>query len=196
VEALFGFLRDGPYGRSAARFIERRGPLKARGVELLYHVQLPEPEDTSPGARVPSRQLARFLERTLVHVAVVEGPSGPAVDPKVLPALEADGKSLKGDEVARAFPGFAAFVDAGVPVAHKAAEAEMAKLQARARKAVEAERDGALARMKLSLTHQGLETKAVEAQLDAEHAHYERLLTALEGAKVVLDSACGFVINR
>jgi ATP-dependent helicase HepA len=196
VEALFGFLRDGPYGRSAARFIERRGPLKARGVELLYHVQLPEPEDTSPGARVPSRQLARFLERTLVHVAVVEGPSGPVADPKVLSALEADGKSLKGDEVARAFPGFAAFVDEGVPVALKAAEAELGKLQARARKAVEAERDAALARMKLSLTHQGLDEEAVREQLDVEHAHYGRLLTALQGAKVVLDSACGFVINR
>ncbi|WNG14046.1 helicase-related protein [Cystobacter fuscus] len=196
VESLFGFLRDGPYGRSAARFIEKRGPLKARGVELLYHVQLPEPEDTSPGARVPSRQLARFLERTLVHVAVVEGPSGPKADTGVLSALEAEGKSLKGDEVARAFPGFAAFVDAGVPVALKAAEAELGKLQARARKAVEAERDAALARMKLSLTHQGLEEKSVRAQLDAEHEHYERLLQALAGAQVVLDSACGFVINR
>jgi len=196
VESLFGFLRDGPYGRSAARFIEKRGPLKARGVELLYHVQLPEPEDTSPGARVPSRQLARFLERTLVHVAVVEGPSGPKADTGVLSALEAEGKSLKGDEVARAFPGFAAFVDAGVPVALKAAEADLGKLQARARKAVEAERDAALARMKLSLSHQGLEEQAVRAQLDAEHEHYERLLQALAGAKVVLDSACGFVINR
>ena len=196
VESLFGFLRDGPYGRSAARFIERRGPLKARGVELLYHVQLPEPEDTSPGARVPSRQLARFLERTLVHVAVVDGPAGPKVEPKVLAALETEGKSLKGDEVARAFPGFAAFVDAGVPVALQSAEADLRQLQVRARQAVEAEREGALARMRLSLAHQGLGEAAVRAQLDAEHAHYERLLTALAGARLVLDSACGFVINR
>lgn len=196
VEALFGFLRDGPYGRSGARFIEKRGPMKAKGVELLYHVQMPEPEDTSPGARVPSRQLARFLERTLVHVAVVEGPTGPKADTAVLPALEAEGKSLKGDEWLRIFPGFGAFVEQGVPVAQKAAEAELAKLQAKARKAIEAERDGALERMRLSLTHQGLEETAVEAQLAAERTHYERLLTALAGAKVVLDSACGFVINR
>ncbi|MGZ3460170.1 MAG: hypothetical protein ACXU86_16910, partial [Archangium sp.] len=74
--------------------------------------------------------------------------------------------------------------------------AELTKLQARARKAIEAERDAALERMRLSLTHQGLEEKAVEAQLAAERTHYERLLTALAGAKVVLDSACGFVINR
>ncbi len=196
VEALFGFLRDGPYGRSGFRFIEKRGPLKARGLELLYHVQLPEPEDTSPGARVPSRQLARFLERTLVRVAVAEGPSGPKADGALLGALEAEGKALKGDEVSRAFPGFGPFVDAAVPVGQKAAEAELAKLAARARKGIEAERDAALERLRLSLSHQGLPAEAVEEQLGAERAHYERLLTALAGAKVTLDAACGFVINR
>ncbi len=196
VEALFGFLRDGPYGRSGMRYIEKRGTLKARGLELLYHVQLPEPEDTSPGARVPSRQLARFLERTLVHVAVAEGAGGPKVDASLLPALEPEGRGLKGGEVSRAFPGFGAFVDAAVPVGLKAAEAELGRLATKARKAIEAERDLTLERMRLSLAHQGLAAKAVEAQLDAERMHYERLLTALAGAKVVLDSACGFIINR
>jgi ATP-dependent helicase HepA len=196
VEALFGFLRDGPYGRSGFRFIEKRGPLKARGLELLYHVQLPEPEDTSPGARVPSRQLARFLERTLIPVAVAEGQGGPKADASLLPVLEADGRALKGDEVSRAFPGIRAFVDAAVPVGQKAAEAELGKLAVKARKAIESERDSTLERMRLSLGHQGLAAEAVEAQLDAERTHYERLLKALAGAKVVLDSACGFVINR
>ncbi|NVJ20920.1 DEAD/DEAH box helicase family protein [Myxococcus sp. AM011] len=197
VEALFGFLRDGPYGRSAFRFIEKRGPLKARGLELLYHVQLPEPEDTSLGARVPSRQLARFLERTLLHVAVVEGGAGgPKADDSLLPALEADGKSLKGDEVGRAFPGFDAFVDAGVPVGQRAAEVALKKLTTSAREAIEAERDAALERLRLSLDHQGLSDEALADQLGAEHAHYVRLLQALDGAKVTLDSACGFVINR
>ena len=196
VEALFGFLRDGPYGRSGFRFIEKRGTLKAKGLELLFHVQLPEPEDTSPGARVPSRQLARFLERTLLHVAVAEGPNGPRADPSLLSSLEVDGRALKGDEVQRAMPGIGAFVDAAVPVARKAAEAELGKLAAKAKKAIEAERDAALGRMRLSLGHQGLSAEAMEAQLDAERTHYERLLQALAGAKVTLDSACGFVINR
>ena len=31
VEALFGFLRDGPYGRNGCRAIEQRGPAKRRG---------------------------------------------------------------------------------------------------------------------------------------------------------------------
>ncbi|HZI09364.1 MAG TPA: helicase-related protein [Myxococcus sp.] len=196
VEALFGFLRDGPYGRSTFRFIERRGPLKARGLELLYHVQLPEPEDTSPGARVPSRQLARFLERTLLHVAVTQGATAPKADATVLSALETEGKALKGDEVTRAFPGFGDFVDAAVPVGQAAAEAELAKLAGRARLGIEAERDAAVERLRLSLAHQGLDAPAVQAQLDAERSHYARLLDALSSAKVVLDSACGFIINR
>ncbi|MBJ6760132.1 DEAD/DEAH box helicase family protein [Myxococcaceae bacterium JPH2] len=196
VEALFGFLRDGPYGRSAFRAIEKRGPQKARGLEFLFHVQLPEPEDTSPGARVPSRQLARFLERSLLHLAVVESAGGPKADASVLHALEIEGRALKGDEVLRAFPGFGAFVDAAVPVAEEAAAAALAKLATQARKGIEAERDAALERLRLSLTHQGLAAEAVEAQLGAERAHYERLLQALAGAKPVLDAASGFTLNR
>ena len=109
VEALFGFLKDGPYGRSGFRFIEKRGPLKARGLELLYHVQLPEPEDTSPGARAPSRQPARLPGAHAV--ARGRGRGGrvaPRRTPALLSALEAEGKGLKGDEVRSAFPGFGA----------------------------------------------------------------------------------------
>jgi ATP-dependent helicase HepA len=129
-------------------------------------------------------------------VAVELDAGGPKANPALLPALESEGKALKGDEVNRAFPGFGAFVDAAVPVGQKAAEAELAKLAARARKGIEAERDAALERMRLSLTHQGLSAEALEEQLGAERAHYERLLKALAGAKVTLDSACGFVLNR
>src|SRR4029450_10410230 len=69
VEALFGFLRDWPYGRNGCRAIQHRGA-PARGLEVLFHVVPPEPEDTSPGARVPSRQLSRVLDRSLISAAV------------------------------------------------------------------------------------------------------------------------------
>jgi ATP-dependent helicase HepA len=197
VEALFGFLRDGPYGRNAFRFVEKRGPLKAKGLEALFHLVPPEPADTSPGARVPSRQLSRFIERWLLHLAVVVGPDGsPKLDTSILPALEKPGRSLRGDEIRAAFPGFAAFVDRAMPVAIEAAEAEMHHLAERARRAIREERDGALDRMRLSLAHQGFTPEAVDAQLQAEAAHYEGLLVALNGLKVVPDSAAGFVLNR
>ncbi len=197
VEALFGFLRDGPFGRNGFRFIERRGPVKARGVELLFHVVPPEPEDTSPGARVPSRQLSRFLSRQLLQVAVGLGPDGkPHAAPELLPALEVEGTSLKGDQVFAAFPELPSFVDAAVEVGTAAAQRALQALQQEARAAVVAERDAALARVRLSLSHQGVQGKALESQLSEERAHYDGILQALEGLKLTLDSACGFVINR
>ncbi len=197
VEALFGFLRDGPYGRNGVRFLERRGPMKARGLELLFHVLPPEAEDTSPGARVPSRQLSRFLDRLLIHVAVAMGADGkPKADASLLPVLEAEGRALKGDEVNAAFPGLAEFVDPAVAAGMAAAEAELRRMATRARAAIEEECAAALARIGPSLSHQGLGRTQIEAQLAAERKHYEALLQALGGMKVSLDSACGFVINR
>jgi len=197
VEALFGFLRDGPYGRNGVRFIERRGTLKARGLEALFHVVPPEAADTSPGARVPSRQLSRFLDRQLVRVAVALGPTGkPKVDATLLGALEDEGRALKGDEIRVAFPELAGFVDPAVAEATRAAEVEMRSLAESARAAILAERDAAVRRMRLSLQHQGLEGAAVEQQVKAEEQHYQALLDALGGLKVALDSACAFVINR
>jgi len=197
VEALFGFLRDGPYGRNGMRYLEKRGPLKARGVEFLFHVQTPDPEDVSPGAKVPSRQLSRFLERQLFKVAVAQGPEGaPKADASLLPLLETEGRSLKGDEIRAAFPELSRFVDPAVKVATQAAEAELAGVAQQAQKAIVAERDDVIRGLRLSLKHQGLSDEDIEVQVEAEHAHYEALLEALGRTRVTLDSACGFVINR
>ena len=115
VEALFGFLRDGPYGRNGCRAIQNARAAPARGLELLFHVVPPEPEDTSPGARVPSRQLSRVLDRSLLRVAVTAGPDGaPGVEPKLLELLaREEGRSLQGDQIRAAFPDLASFVAPG-----------------------------------------------------------------------------------
>ncbi len=197
VEALFGFLRDGPYGRNGARFIQKRSAPRARGLEVLFHVVPPEPEDTSAGARVPSRQLSRFVERWLLHLAVVEGPNGvPRLETGVLPFLEHEGQSLKGDALRTAFPTLAAFVDPAVTAATLAAEVELRKLAQKAKASIEAERDAALRRMELSLNHQGLPAAAVAAQLQAEREHYEALLKAVAGLSVTLDCAAAFILDK
>jgi ATP-dependent helicase HepA len=197
TEALLGFLRDGPFGRNGMRFIEKRGPMKARGIEFLFHLVPPEPDDTSPGARVPSRQLARFIDRSLIHLAVTHGADGkPAVDPSVLEAIETEGRSLKGDEVRMAFPELTSFVEPAVAAATRSAQEHLNRLSQQARGRIESERDRVLTRIRLSLLHQGVPPKAIEAQVADRQAHYRGLLTALSGVKVVLDSASGFVINR
>ena len=198
VEALFGFLRDGPFGRNGARFVEVRGPTRARGLELLFHVSPPEAQDTSPGARVPSRQLSRFLESLMIHVAVARGSDGRAKPaPELLPALrDQEGRSLKGDELRAGFPELPAALDALVEAGQAAAKAELQKRAAKARAAIEAERAGVERRLRLALAHQGVTGAKAEAQVQAEHAHYDAVLGALDGCTVQLDAVCAFVVNR
>jgi ATP-dependent helicase HepA len=197
VEALFGFLRDGPYGRNGARAIQHRGKA-ARGLEVLFHVVPPEPEDTSPGARVPSRQLSRVLDRSLLQLAVVAGPGGrPALDPSILPTLQnEEGRPLVGDSLRLAFPDLAAFVDPAIQEAMRAASAELQQMQMRAGRALTSERDRVLERTKQALRHQGLAASAIAAQLAAERGHYTKLEEALAGLTLQLDSVCAFVLAR
>jgi ATP-dependent helicase HepA len=199
VESLFGFLRDGPYGRNGVRFIDTRKPIKTRGLEVLFHVAPPEPADTTPGSRVPSRQLSRFLESMLVHVAVTRQPTGAAKsEPALLEVLKdaPQTRSLKGPEIASAFPELPSFVDEGVKLATQAATAKLDLMKADAQAMIEDERDLQVLRVKLSLEHQGVPDEMIEQVLTDELAHYDALLDALEGTRLTLDSACAFVINR
>ena len=198
VEALFGFLRDGPYGRNGARFLDVRAPIKARGVEFVFHVTPPEPVDTKPGARVPSRQLSRFLDSMMVQVAVMRGPDGkPKVDTQLLSTLkDTDGRSIKSNELPAAFPELPTFLDDAVQVAVKAAGAKLVKLQASAQAAIEDERDVSMVRIRLALEHQHVPEARIEQALMSELNACDHLLKALAGTTVTLDSACAFVINR
>lgn len=198
VEALFGFLRDGPYGRNGVRFLEQRGGQKQRGLELLFHVEFPQSLDTSVGAKVPSRHLSRFLDRLLIREVVTLAANGsPKVDAVLAPLLlEQDGRSLKGDEIRSAFPELADFVDPAVAVGTRAAQAALEKSVAKAAEAIVTERELTCERMQLSLKHQGLHADQIAVQLDAERAYYQSLLDALSKVSVSLDSACAFLINR
>jgi len=197
VEALLAFLRDGPFGRNGVRYIEQRGILRARGVEFLFHIVPPEPDDTSPGARVPSRQLARFLDRWLIHLVVSRGPDGtPRVDPALLSSLEAEGRSLRGDEVFSAFPELPSFLDRAAVLAFEVAQRQMNHLADRAKKAIRAEQEANQRRLAHSLAHQQLSPEAIEFRLSKLRAHYQGLLGALDGLRVMLDSLAAFAINR
>jgi ATP-dependent helicase HepA len=196
VEALFGFLKDGPFGRSGARRVASKAH-KGRGIEFLFHAIPSAPADTSPGARVPSRQLARFLDRWLIPVVVAEGPGGkPKLEPGWRGALEKEGAPIKGDVLRSAFPTLAGFVDEAAQVAAKGAEEALAVMVARAAEGIVREREASLGRLALALKHQGVAEEAARAQLAAEKGHYGALLEALQKVKVVLDSACVFAFER
>lgn len=197
VEALFGFLRDGPFGRSAVRYLEQRGAPKVRGLEFLFQIHPPEPDDTAPGSRVPSRQLSRFVKSWLIQVAVRQDPAGtPKLDAALLEVLRQEGQPLKGAEVQAAFPGLSSFVDPAMVAATAAAQWQLASLSRSARAMIESEREQALNRLQLSLAHQALPSAAIGAQLQITREYYDRLLRALAGLRLGLDSVSGFAINR
>ena len=196
VESLFGFLRDGPFGRSGVRVMEKRGVTKVRGVECLFHIVPPEPADTSPGARVPSRQLARFVDRWLLPIAVAQTEGeGAQAAPEHLPLLEAEGRALKGDEVGRLFPGFGRWVDGALREARRAAEAEVIQTRTRAKGALQREQAARLARLQRSLEHQGVSAPQRAERIERESAHYRSLSAALDQLTLSLDSVCGYVFR-
>ncbi|HEY1089383.1 MAG TPA: helicase, partial [Archangium sp.] len=198
IEALFGFLRDGPYGRNGVRFLEVKKPIKGKGIEFLFHVVPPEPSDTAPGARVPSRQLSRYLSSTLIPVAVTLQPGGkPKSEPALMPTLrDVDGRSLKPNEIPAAFPELGYFVDDAQKVALEAAKKQLEALKDAAREAIEDQRDLNMLRIKLSLSHQGVPDAKIDKVMREELSFADALLEALDGTKVQLDSACAFIVNR
>jgi len=196
VEALFAFLRDGLFGRSGLRAIDARGLKKARGIEFLFHLQAPEPEDTSPGARVPSRQLSRFVKSWLIQVPVCEEARGPRIDYALSEALRRESRALIGDEARAAFAGLPAFVDPASAAATAAAQLQGSQAAERARAAIDEERAAAQRRLVLSLKHQGIHQKGIAEQQSALDNYYADLFAAVEGLSVTFDSLCGFVINR
>jgi ATP-dependent helicase HepA len=138
------------------------------------------------------------LESLFIHVAVTRSPEGRVkAAPDLIEVLKKqEGRSLKGDELRLAFPALGKSVDELVLVAAEAAKTEAQKRAARARKAIEAERDRAVKRLKLGLEHQGVDPKRALGAVAQETAHYQALLDALAKCEVSLDSICAFVINR
>jgi len=165
---------------------------------VLFHVVPPEPEDTSPGARVPSRQLSRVLDRSLIRIAVTVRPDGtPGLDPRLLDLLgREEGRSLQGDQIRAAFPDLAGFVDPAVAEATRAAKAQLQAMQTEAEKRLDAERDRALTRLERALRHQGLPPAPIRSQLEKERAYHRTLVEALDGLRLQLDSVCAFVLAR
>ena len=195
VEALFAFLRDGPFGRSGVRAIEKRGLKKARGIEFLFHLHAPEPEDTSPGARVPSRQLSRFVKSWLLHIPVRHEAAGPRVDAALESALRNEGRALIGDEARAAFPELSSFADPAAEAATAAARLQATDIARRAKAAIAEEHTAAQRRLALSFKHHGLPAKEIAAHQKALDAYYRELAAATDGLSLTLDSVCGFVIN-
>jgi ATP-dependent helicase HepA len=182
VEALVGLVRDGEAGRTAgfcSPAAPRRGALYTR-----WHVTWPAPADVAPGARVPFRQAARYLEEAPLAVAVELGNGN-----RVLKGLAEAVEDEEGLEEARVGPAPAAILEK----ARRAAEGEAELLLAR-------RRDEALARLAAHAQAEeerlvtaafrgGAEREAADLALSAVREHRAATEDALRRVRLELDAA-------
>ncbi len=197
VEALFGMVRDGPFGRLAlGRFRARGRADPRRGFELHFHVTTPDPADTDPGARVPARQLSRFWPSQLIRV-VLDWTSGHTLSAAPDLASMLDHARLEelspGDEEAMS-EAFAPMGVRALDFGREVATHLLDKQRQRVRAAIVEERDERLEKLTRALVHQGVSQEERHAVLASEAESYDRLRAALDTTRLQLDSMLAFLI--
>ena len=171
VEALLGLARDGAAGRTAA--LRFSGAPRRGGLYLRQTLRWPAPADLEPGARVPSRQAARYLDGSPVAVLVDLGPSGRAraVSPEVEEALQSA-------EDARVAPPPAALLEAAREAGRREAE-----------RILEERRAEALARLAAHARAEEERLRSAGAQGAGPAGAVERALAALRAHRAATEEA-------
>jgi len=189
-------VKDGPFGRLALGMFRTKRIAPRRGFELYYSVTTPDPADTDPGARVPSRQLSRFWPSQLIRV-VLDWRSGMEIVPA--PDLEGELEKLKPEELAPADAAslgeaFGSMGPRALEIGRKLGVAMLDQERRKIATAIADERDERLEKLARSLIHQCVSPEEREAVLLTEHASYDALIDALGTCRLQLDSVLAFVI--
>jgi ATP-dependent helicase HepA len=183
VEALLGLVRDGDPGRSAAlkaTWAPRRG-----GLFVRYEPRLATSADTTPGARVASRQASRYLDLSPVSVAV-DLDAGHKPLARGGQRVETAADDL---EDARIGPAPAALLESAEAAARREAEAQLARRKKAALARLDEQAEAEEERLAVSWATGAAKPKAVEAAIAAVHQHREVTARAIERAKLELDAA-------
>jgi ATP-dependent helicase HepA len=184
VEALLGLVRDGDAGRSAALLAEwapRTGALAAR-----FEVVWPAPADLAPGARVPSRQAARYLDGSPLSFVVELSPPFKQRADLALKLEEAVSAGELKD--ARVEPAPVGVVESGRDSARRAAEQALESRKATALAALGTHSEAEEERLVAAGFGGGASREAVDAALSAVRAHRAATEAAIRSVKVGLDA--------
>ena len=182
VEALVGLVRDGDAGRTAAfrsSGAPRRGALYTR-----WHLAWPAPADLAPGARVPSRQAARYLEEAPIAVVVDMGEGN-----RTLAALAETIEDEEGAAETRVGGVPPAMLEAARRAAEKEAQAQLARRRDEALAALAAHAEAEEERLVTAAFRGGAERPAVDAALAALREHRDATEKALGQVRLELDAA-------
>lgn len=193
VEALFSWIRDGEEGRAAWLFSDQVRSA-AVGFAFTFLVVFPEPEDLAEGARVPSRQAARYLDRARFQVAVelARGSDRPRVRDELLEDLEdPDGAPAPRGAVGA---GLAEAVASAHEAAKEEASRRLEEEKSQALLRLEEDRQAALSRIDLAVRRgDPLEIQALQYEKEDLERAYARARRALEAARLELDQAAGLL---
>jgi len=182
VEALLGIVRDGNAGRSAAikaPWAPRRGALFAR-----YEPRLATSSDTTPGARVASRQASRYLDLSPVSVAV-DLDAGHKVVTKAAQRIE----TADDLDEARVGPAPVALLQAAEEEARKEAERLLARRKEEALKRLAVQAEVEEERLAVSWATGAARKKVVQEAIASVHQHRDVTAKAIERARLELDAA-------
>jgi ATP-dependent helicase HepA len=196
VEALLGLARDGQVGRSTFRKIPARE--RALGFQFRFLWQPPEPADLAAGSRVPSRAAVRLLPRLALDVAVtLPDRAEPRLRPDLAAQLndpELDFQALRREAVP--LEQLAQPLEQAVALATTEARRALAEDIAQARARLDQDREAAAARLDLRRTRaEPAEQKGLARETTEEQAFFDAVGEALEGIRLELDSAAGFLLG-
>ncbi len=182
VEALVGLVRDGEAGRSAAfrsPAAPRRGALYTR-----WHLTWPAPADVEPGARVPSRQAARYLDDAPIAVAVDLGEEN-----RPVVGLAEELEEEDGAEEARVGAAPAPLLEAARRAAERQASSQLARRREEALARLAAHAEAEEERLVTAAFRGGAGRDQVDAALAGVREHRTATEDALAKIRLELDAA-------
>jgi ATP-dependent helicase HepA len=186
VEALIGLARDGDAGRAAV--VRRPWAPRRGGLAIRYTLAWPTGADTTPGARVGSRQASRYLDGDPITVLVdleahrvITGGGD---------RLEAEADEADDIRVGAVPP---ALLERARDAAQAEAESRLRKRKEKALARLDAHATGEEQRLVEAAFAGSTGKKSVEAALAAVRQHLKVTSAALERVSLALDAAAVIV---
>jgi ATP-dependent helicase HepA len=181
VEALIGIARDGDAGRVAV--VRRNWAPRRGGLAIRFTMAWPTDADTTPGARVGSRQASRYLAGSPITVLV---------DLEAHRTITGGGDRLEAEvddaEDARVGAVPPALLERARAAAQDEAEAQLGKRKAKALSRLDAHASGEEQRLVEAAFAGGASKKSVEAALGAIRQHRKVTASSLERVSLALDA--------
>jgi ATP-dependent helicase HepA len=183
VEALFGLLRDSPYGRVAAKAVKGTSGLVAH-----FSIEATLGADTHMGAKVAARHAQRFLSSQRITTSTLFKQGKFASQSSVASVLEAKGSALVSAQLEEVVEQLTPAINAMLASCEAQAQKDLAAVLQNARKRMLDECEHEMDRLQRALTHQRLTKPKQKKILASKGDDYANMIEALPTFRLMLDS--------